>query len=162
MTYLIDTNVFITAKRTHYGFDFCPAFWDWLCLKNTEGKVFSIRKVAEELKEKSDDLWKWAKKRGDNFFLVPDESVLHKLATVAKEANEKDYRQIAKRNFMNSADHFLIAHAMAHSYTIVTHEVRKKNSKKVIKIPDICDLFGILCTTPYELLRKENAQFVLG
>ena len=26
--YLIDTNVFIEAKNRHYGFDFCPAFWD--------------------------------------------------------------------------------------------------------------------------------------
>ena len=30
MAYLLDANVFIEAKRRHYGFDFCPAFWDWL------------------------------------------------------------------------------------------------------------------------------------
>lgn len=30
MAYLLDANVFITAKNLHYGFDFCPAFWDWL------------------------------------------------------------------------------------------------------------------------------------
>ena len=33
MAYLLDANVFISAKNLHYGFDFCPAFWDWL----TEG-----------------------------------------------------------------------------------------------------------------------------
>jgi hypothetical protein len=27
--YLLDTNVFIQARNLHYGFDFCPAFWDW-------------------------------------------------------------------------------------------------------------------------------------
>ena len=26
--YLLDANVFIQAKNLHYGFDFCPAFWD--------------------------------------------------------------------------------------------------------------------------------------
>ena len=26
--YLVDANVFIQAKNLHYGFDFCPAFWD--------------------------------------------------------------------------------------------------------------------------------------
>ena len=31
MAYLLDANVFIAAKNLHYGFDFCPAFWDWLC-----------------------------------------------------------------------------------------------------------------------------------
>lgn len=30
MTYLLDANIFIQAKNLHYGFDFCPAFWDWL------------------------------------------------------------------------------------------------------------------------------------
>jgi hypothetical protein len=30
MAYLLDTNVFIEAKNRHYGFDFCPAFWDWI------------------------------------------------------------------------------------------------------------------------------------
>ena len=30
MAYLLDANVFIAAKNLHYGFDFCPAFWDWL------------------------------------------------------------------------------------------------------------------------------------
>ena len=26
--YLLDANVLIQAKNLHYGFDFCPAFWD--------------------------------------------------------------------------------------------------------------------------------------
>ena len=30
MAYLLDANVFISAKNLHYGFDFCPAFWDWI------------------------------------------------------------------------------------------------------------------------------------
>jgi len=42
MTYLLDANVFIQAKNLYYGFDFCPAFWDWLVEWNTDGKVFSI------------------------------------------------------------------------------------------------------------------------
>ena len=32
--YLLDANVFIQAKNLHYGFDFCPAFWDWLVDRN--------------------------------------------------------------------------------------------------------------------------------
>ena len=35
--YLLDANVFIQAKNLHYGFDFCPAFWDWLVDRNTGG-----------------------------------------------------------------------------------------------------------------------------
>ncbi len=46
MTYLLDANVFIQAKNLHYGFDFCPAFWDWLDDANNRGVVFSIELVA--------------------------------------------------------------------------------------------------------------------
>ena len=27
MAWLLDTNVLVNAKRDHYGFEFCPAFW---------------------------------------------------------------------------------------------------------------------------------------
>lgn len=37
MAYLLDSGVFIQAKRRHYGFDFCPAFWDWLIHCNDTG-----------------------------------------------------------------------------------------------------------------------------
>lgn len=33
MSYLLDANVFMSAKNLHYGLDFCPAFWDWLVHK---------------------------------------------------------------------------------------------------------------------------------
>lgn len=56
MAYLLDTNVFISAKNLHYGMDFCPAFWDWLVRKNQSGKVFSIEKVGDEIMAGNDDL----------------------------------------------------------------------------------------------------------
>ncbi len=40
MAYLLDANVFISAKNLHYGLDFCPAFWDWLIRENGAGEVF--------------------------------------------------------------------------------------------------------------------------
>jgi Domain of unknown function (DUF4411) len=42
MAYLLDSNIFIQAKNLHYGFDFCPAFWDWILRQNAGGSVFSI------------------------------------------------------------------------------------------------------------------------
>ncbi len=64
MTYLIDTNVFIDAKNRFYGFDICPAFWDWLVLKNKEGVLFSIEKVRDEINKEEDQLFKWIKTEG--------------------------------------------------------------------------------------------------
>ncbi|MEI6386650.1 MAG: DUF4411 family protein [Spirochaetota bacterium] len=56
MSYLLDSNIFIQAKNLHYGFDFCPAFWDWLAASNAVGKVFSVEKVGDELIAGSDEL----------------------------------------------------------------------------------------------------------
>ena len=44
MTYLLDTNIFIDAKNRYYGFDICPAFWEWLTKLNKSEIVFSIEK----------------------------------------------------------------------------------------------------------------------
>jgi hypothetical protein len=49
MPYLLVANIFIQAKRLHYGFDFCPAFWEWLDANNRSSTVFSIEKVRDEL-----------------------------------------------------------------------------------------------------------------
>ncbi len=83
-TYLLDTNVFIQAKNLHYGFDFCPAFWQWL-----------------------------------------------------------------------------FAHALAQDCTVVTHEVPADSTRK-IKIPNACIGLDLHCVSPYEMLRKERARFVLA
>ena len=78
MTYLLDANVFIQAKNLHYGFDFCPAFWDWLDDQAATARVRSIEKVADELKAGGDELSTWAAARPD-FFARPDAPVIASL-----------------------------------------------------------------------------------
>ena len=76
MTYLLDTNVFIQAKNLHYGFDFCPGFWDWLTAANDQNRVFSIGGVRSELVAGDDELAEWAGERREKFFLEPDASIV--------------------------------------------------------------------------------------
>jgi hypothetical protein len=51
MAYLLDANVFISAKNLHYGLDFCPAFWQWLDDRNLAGTVFSVRRWEMKYKQ---------------------------------------------------------------------------------------------------------------
>ncbi len=46
-------------------------------------------------------------------------------------------------------------------HTVVTHEVPSPTVRR-IKIPDACVGLRIKCMTPYEMLRRERARFVLG
>lgn len=64
MPYLLDSNIFIQAKNLHYGFDFCPAFWEWIGREHANGRVYSIEKVRDELIGGDDEVAEWAGLRG--------------------------------------------------------------------------------------------------
>jgi hypothetical protein len=63
--------------------------------------------------------------------------------------------------FLQVADYYLVAHALAHGHTVVTHEIVANTTKK-IKIPNACIGLKIKCMTPFEMLRHERARFILG
>lgn len=161
MTYLLDTNIFIQAKNLHYGFDFCPAFWDWMTAQNAAGVVNSIEKVGDELEAGADELTIWKDACGKAFFHPPDDKVLPALTQVSTWATSQGYEPAAVATFLQVADYWLVAHALAHGRTIVTHEVPAETVRK-IKIPNACIGLGIACISPYEMLRRERARFVLG
>ncbi|MBI1831333.1 MAG: DUF4411 family protein [Planctomycetes bacterium] len=161
MAYLLDANVFIQAKNLHYGFDFCPAFWDWLIAQNAAHQVFSIEKVGDEVNAIDDELSKWAAQQGPGFFLTPDAKMLPALGPVSAWAAGQSYEQTAINTFLQVADYYLVAHALAHGHVVVTHEVASASTKK-IKIPNACIGLGIKFMTPYEMLRHERARFILG
>jgi len=161
MAYLLDANVFIQAKNLHYGLDFCPAFWDWLIANNAAQLVFSIEKVGDEIDAVADELATWAEQRGPGFFLRPDPALLPALGSVSTWATGQSYEPAAVSTFLQVADYYLVAHALAHGHAVVTHEIASTSTKK-IKIPNACISLGIKCVTPFEMLRHERAKFVLG
>ena len=161
MAYLLDANVFIQAKRLHYGMDFCPAFWNWLREQNQAGKVFSIDKVADELAAGDDELSVWAAQRGSAFFLPPDQQMLTTLATVSRWLQTQDYRAAAVTAFLQDADYYLVAYALAHNHVVVTHEIASDGIRQV-KIPNVCIGVKIKFMSPFAMLRTEKARFVLG
>ncbi|MEN9573214.1 MAG: hypothetical protein RL514_1069 [Verrucomicrobiota bacterium] len=161
MKYLLDSDVFIQAKNFHYGLDFCPAFWDWLVASNTSGLVFSIEKVSDEIEAGTDELASWAAARGDGFFLKPDSAIVPALAAVSRWAVGQNYEPAAVSTFLQKADFYLVAHALAHGHVVVTHEVAAASTKK-IKIPNACIGLGVKTMNPFEMLRHERARFVLG
>lgn len=161
MTYLLDANVFIQAKNLHYGLDFCPAFWKWIVDKNAAGQVFSIDKVADEIAAGADELTGWAAQQNGSLFRPTDLLAVAQFGKVSAWVVGQNYEPAAINTFLQVADFYLIAHALAEGHTVVTHEV-PANSTKRIKIPNVCAGLGLRFMTPYEMLRREQARFVLG
>jgi hypothetical protein len=160
MAYLLDANVFIQAKRLHYGLDFCPAFWEWLVAENSAGRVVSIDKVSDEIEAGGDELWDWAKAQGDTFFLKPNFGVPAALTKVSTWATGQSYEQAAVSTFLQEADYYLVGRALGDGHTVVTHETAS-TSRKIIKIPDACIGLGVKFVTPFQMLRISKARFVL-
>ena len=158
--YLLDANVFIQAKNLHYGFDFCPAFWDWLVEGNTAGMVASVEKVADELHAVDDDLAAWVGERGAGFFLRPDDAVIPALRTVSDWAGNAGYQPAAVATFLQVADYWLVAHALAHGCAVVTTKCPPIPSERS-RFPIACVGLDLHCMSPYEMLRRERARFVL-
>ena len=161
MTYLLDANVFIQAKNLHYGLDFCPAFWEWMVDKNSAGRVFSIDKVADEIAAGADELDNWVREHGNDLFMKTGQAVAAQFGVVSTWATQQQYEPAAISTFLQVADFYLIAHALVDGHVVVTHEV-PANSTKRIKIPNACIGLGLHFMTPYEMLRRERARFVLG
>lgn len=160
MAYLLDTNCFINAKNREYGFDFCPAYWDWILREHVAGNVFSIERVRDELLVGNDDLSTWTANLPGTFFQSPDADVLPSLTVLSSWASGGGFDPAAVTNFLNVADFFLVGQALAFGHTIVTHEVISASIKK-IKIPNACVQFGVRYINPYQMLRNEQARFVL-
>ncbi|MCA9833309.1 MAG: DUF4411 family protein [Thermomicrobiales bacterium] len=161
MSYLLDANVFIAAKNLHYGFDFCPGLWRWIEQKSSDGIVLSIDKVGDEIQAGDDDLSDWAKNLGSALFRPTDTAVAAAFPQVSAWATSQQYEPGAINTFLQAADYYLIAHGLAGGHTIVTHETPSTSVKR-IKIPDACVGLQIRFMTPFQMLRVERAQFVLG
>jgi hypothetical protein len=82
------------------------------------------------------------------------------MATLSVWASGGTYDPAAVSDFFNAADYFLVGQAMAGGHTVVTHEIVEAKKKK-IKIPNACISVGVKCISPYQMLRSENARFVL-
>lgn len=160
MAYLLDSDVMMEARKRYYGFDICPGFWEWLESEHQKGTLFSVEKVREEIGHGTDSLVVWATSRPDSFFVAPDDRTQAAFGTVSQWATSQNYTERAVGEFLSKADFYLVAHALAHSLTLVTHE-RAANTPNKVKIPNACVALGVNTVDPFEMLRREGATFIL-
>lgn len=157
----LDSDSFIRAKNTAYGFDIAPGFWEFLDQKAREGIIASSSLVYRELvDEASDDLAEWAKQREKSgLFVEPDAWVQARMREIADYVKSRYPRHEADA-FLKGADPWIIAHAKAYGGTVVTFESRAPNSKRA-KIPDVADYFNVASIDLWDMLRQLRASFRL-
>ncbi len=162
--YLVDSDVFITAKNLYYAFDICPGFWKSLLHHHREGQVFSVDRARNELLagRRTEDLVQWVMDEVSEGFFLPAET--DEVARVYTEImmwvqRHPTYFDYAKAKFATGADGWLVAYAQVHGATIVTNEQPAPASRKDVKLPDVCDEFGVPRENTFDMLRALRAQF---
>jgi len=159
--YLLDANTYIEAKNRYYAFDICPAYWEWLDTQFNMGFVASIDMVSRELKAGNDDLVDWVKDRPSHFLDNDDENTQKAFSEIASYVASADFNSKNRDDFLAGADPWIIAKAKSLGATLVTHEAQLSLATKKVKIPNICNVFGIDCINTFEFLRALEAKFVL-
>ncbi len=162
-TYILDSDVFITAKNLYYSFDICPGFWKSVVHHYQKGLVFSVDRVRGELLKghKEDNLVLWVINQvPKKFFISVDAAVTRAYAEVmAWVQGHSQYRDHAKAQFAKGADGWLVAYARVHGATVVTNEQSAPKSRKAVKLPDVCVRFGVRYDNPFAMLRALKVRF---
>jgi hypothetical protein len=162
--YLIDSDVLITAKNRYFTFRICPGFWECILDSHAHGSVHSIDRVKNELLNGSpdDDLVQWVSKDVPQTFFhsCSDSKVVDAFREIMLWAQRHTrYTDAAKAKFASGADGWLVAFSRVHGTTLVTNEQPAPESKKDIKLPDICDQFDVSYVDTFAMLEFLGVQF---
>ena len=167
MDYCLDTSVYVQAHRLYYAFDIAPPFWKALGRLAQDGIIISPIAVYKELMEGKDELKEWAKEHRNTLFVDPDSGVSDAYTQVADYSNNHYHDQHWIRKFLDGADPWVVAQAKSDNLTVITMEGEKKREDKdrtsgriigEIKIPNMCNHFGIKAMSIYDLLRALKIQ----
>ena len=162
--YLIDSDVLITAKNRYYAFPICPGFWESVLHGHSRGHLHSIDRVRQELLRGSrdDDLAQWVGQSVPaSFFLASDsgEVVAAYTRVMLWVTHHPQYQAEAKTQFASGADGWLVAHGIVTGQTVVTNEQPRPESRRVIKLPDVCHGFNVQFEDTFAMLHSLGVQY---
>jgi len=160
--YLLDANTYIQAKNFHYRMHVVPGFWEWLDLQLDGSSIGSIHPVAEELIRGTDELAEWARDRKDRALGVDDEATQTAFGDIANHImSHPAFAEPHRTTFLEGADPWLIAKAVAIGARVVTHESKVTADSKKVKVPNVCEAFGVPYLNAYDLLDRLEARLIL-
>ncbi len=145
MAYVLDANVFMEAACRYYDLDLALPFRNFLRSEASNDVLGSIDKVYEEIMRGNDQLRDWSRNEFSQYFCSTEiREILSNYQRVAQHARSvPQHDQRAKDVFMqaSNADTWILAFALTHDVTVVTHETLDRNIVKRIPIPNICEDF---------------------
>lgn len=161
--YLLDSNVFIEAKNRYYGFDICPGFWSSILSQHGDSRVFSIDRIADELRAQDDEVKDWiAIEVPATFFKkTEDQRVIDAFQEMVNWVfAQPQFSDAATSEFASVADGWVAAYAAANDLVVVTHEQFDRNVKRRVPLPNVCVEFDVKFVNTFDMLRSIGEKFI--
>lgn len=137
IVYIVDANFLINFHKWMPRSQF-PAFWQELERTLQEGKWILLDVVVSEV-DREGPMKQWCTKQKQAGFVMKVTDT-DKLA--GAEINNL-YSMIDANSGRSTTDTYIIAHARANGYGVVSDESPRINDTKPYKIPDVCDALRI-------------------
>ncbi len=158
--YVIDTSSFVDLNR-HHPIDVFPSVWANLESLSKKGLLVAPVEVLHEINERDDELALWAKNNYE-LFRTPTKKQIEILREILK-----NYPALVKEDRKYDADVWVVSLAVEIAREpqqtiiqikkIVVTEEKLRGDK--IKIPYICQKYGIESIGIIEMLRIEGWKF---
>lgn len=118
------------------------------------GRVVSIDRVTVEPEKGQDELAAWARDHDGRFASRDEDATLDADAQVMEWIQAQDqFHDAPKAACADGADGRLIAFALAHRCTVVTHEQPSAAARKRVPMPKVCQTAGAVRADPFAILR---------
>ena len=162
-TYIVDSDVFITAKNRYYSFDICPGFWDSLLQHSESGQVFSLDRIRQELLAGSDDdqIVAWVKNEvpAEFFLSTHDQEIVSAYTDIMVWVQRNpQFLDNAKAKFATEADGWLVAYAQLTGTVVTTNEQPSPEARNRVPLPNVCEQFGVRYDT-FAMLRTLGVRY---
>jgi hypothetical protein len=153
----LDSNVLMEAHRRYYSFDIAPGFWSALVTHTEADRLRSPLNVLKEIEESKDAPTKWAQGAGRKLFVQAKKDEQQAVGQISQYVLE-NYEHAQAQAFLAKADPWVVGHALVDKGIVVTQERKVSASSKRVKIPNVCEHFGIECFDTFALLKKLNVK----
>jgi len=165
--YVIDSDVFISAKNRYYAFTICPGFWDSLIYHHALGHLHSLDRIRDELLagREEEDLVQWVKNDVPEGFFAPtrDSAIVKAYGEIMLWAQRNpQYLDNAKAKFATEADGWLVAFARVTGEEVVTNEQSHPEARGRVSLPDVCNQFGVRYHDTFAMLTSLGVRYTFA
>lgn len=154
--YVFDTSPLSVLFKNYYRRRF-PSLWERFDNLIENGQIVSTREALREIEDgATESLRDWGAENRE-LFTTPNAAegaFVGRIYSIPHFQQNIELQKLLKGG--KNADPFIVAKAGVEERIVVTMEILKPNA---VKIPNICDHFGIPCVTLEEFMEAEGWEF---